>query len=930
MGGSRSYSVSSTSSVASSTSGNYSEYSAAGSEERCKATKLVYSRIASQRRATATGAAGTGGGVGVMAPQTNPQQQQPKVQRARSQRIMCRCCLSEQQPATRQSLGSCSEQELDEEEAAHLEFVPLDTLAMVDLSDDRFAATSSAATGDSYKPALSRTSPAKGNKVNSMSTTSPANNNSRTGSSSTSGGSSSTTGSISSTLLDCLNACAQIGASLADNELPQHICLDCCHTLEMCCEFIRCVRNADKILRRRCALPVKRVRQQQQQHYWQQRQAAGMPAVSAAVYGEEGPAAKRRRRREEKVSQEHRLSIARADVSAKSLGNNTPKSISLPKSLATPASAALSVTSTPKSSSAERDELLDISKALDGVESSFVRSFDSGIEVDEDLCSVKSSDCSANEYPLRCHLAKYEGYTYVVAETLSHDLERFHRSGRPQASAGGGAAAAAVAATTPATYKCGFCIFECSVRQELNKHLQMHLGPPQHSCRKCNFVGHFKFLLAQHMRNVHHCALEGQEVNQKCAERGGGDIARGYQGVGVGAAAESPKYHCHLCAECFVNYDGLQQHRKSHKVFCKCTMCTFKSSTRENVLEHMAKVHKVLVERRLSVKYIPLQRINAQHMQELTPTKNVSVATETKFIPKDNKYRKHLCQFCGKCFDRRFHLLKHEYGVHRIEIEQTNSDVDVVIRTKLPSYGAGGNSSKHTKLKYLRQRNAVQAARQQRYIEDLALLDEQQPGQDISNKFQCEICMAVFMFNFELKYHMRTHKTSTHTQTTVGRDLADKRTATPPPTLSTAAVAAAAAVIVQPEPKLINATVKECAEITVENREAADNGECDAESDDDVEVEGDGEGDGDGDADDETLKFTPDISHNIDATLTGLSDGVDLDLMALVAPQMSPLDSLDASPASSNNSFDINYDDQLYLNDFDLGLLDCSGVFAGF
>nr|XP_014096815.2 uncharacterized protein LOC106622231 [Bactrocera oleae] len=922
MGGSRSYSVSSngsTSSVASSTSGNYSEYSTGGTEERCKATKLVYSRIASQRIATAIGGAGTGGGVGVMAPQTNPpQQQQPKVQRARSQRIMCRCCLSEQLMVTRQSLGSCSEQELDDEEAAHLEFVPLDTLAMVDLSDDRFTATSSVAAGDSYKPALTRTSPAKGNKVNSMSTATPANNNGRTGSSG-----SSSTSSKSSTLLDCLNACAHIGASLADNELPQHICLDCCHTLEMCCEFIRCVRNADKILRRRCALPVKRVRQQhqQQQHYWQQRQAAGIPAASTDVCAEEGPAAKRRRRGEEKVPQEHRLSVARAGVSAKSLGNNTPKSISLLKSVATSASAALAVTLTPKSSSVERDELLDISKALDGVESSFVRSFDSGIEVDEDLCSVKSSDCSANEYPLRCHLAKYEGYTYVVAETLSHDLERFHRSGRQQASAGGGAAAA----TTPsATYKCGFCIFECSVRQELNKHLQIHLGPPQHSCRKCNFVGHFKFLLAQHMRNVHHCVLEGQEVNQKSAERVGGDIARGYQGVG--AAAESPKYHCHLCAECFVNYDGLQQHRKSHKVFCKCTMCTFKSSTRENVLEHMAKEHKVLVERRLSVKYIPLQRINAQQMQELTPTKNVSVATESKFIPKGNKYRKHLCQFCGKCFDRRFHLLKHEYGVHRIEIEQTNNDVDVVIRTKLPSYGAGGNSTKHTKLKYLRQRNAVQAARQQRYIEDLALLDDQQLGQDISNKFQCEICMAVFMFNFELKYHMRTHKTNTHTQTTVGRQLADKHTATPPPSLSTAAVAAAAAVIVQPESKLSNATVKECSEITVENRDTADNGECDAESDEDD----DGEGEGVCDVDEENLNFTPDSSHNIDAALNGLSDGVDLDLMTLVASQTSPLDSLDASPASSNNSFDINYDDQLYLNDFDLGLLDCSGVLAGF
>ncbi|XP_017493371.1 PREDICTED: zinc finger protein 90-like, partial [Rhagoletis zephyria] len=236
------------------------------------------------------------------------------------------------------------------------------------------------------------------------------------------------------------------------------------------------------------------------------------------------------------------------------------------------------------------NELLDSSVALAGVdESNFVRSFDSGIEIDEDLSSVKSSDCSANEQPIRCHLAKYEGYTYVVAETLSHDLERFHRSGRIQAASSGSAAA---------TYKCGFCIFECSVRLELNKHLQIHLGPPQHSCRKCNFVGHFKFLLAQHMRNVHHCTLEAIGTGQEA--KVGGDIARGCQVAGaLAAAAEGPKYHCHLCGECFVNYDALQQHRKSHKVFCQCTVCTYKSSTRENVLEHMAKEHKVLVERRL-------------------------------------------------------------------------------------------------------------------------------------------------------------------------------------------------------------------------------------------------------------------------------------------------------------------------------------------
>lgn len=273
--------------------------------------------------------------------------------------------------------------------------------------------------------------------------------------------------------------------------------------------------------------------------------------------------------------------------------------------------------------------------------------------------------------------------------------------------------------------------------------------------------------------------------------------------------------------------------------------------------------------------------------------------------------------------------------MHRIEIEQTsNNDVDVVIRSKLPGYGAVGNSTKHTKLKYLRQRNAVQAARQQRYIEDLALLDDQQPGQDISSKFQCEICMAVFMFNFELKYHMRTHKTSTHTHTAVGRELADKHIATPPPSLSTAAIAAAGAVIIQPELKLSAVIANECAQKVAENREVV----CGAESDDDDDADGDGDGDGEvevegeGDAncDDENLKFSHDITHNIDATLTGLSDGVDLDLMALMAPQTSPLDSLDASSASSNNSFDINYDDQLYLNDFDLGLLDCSGVFAGF
>lgn len=66
----------------------------------------------------------------------------------------------------------------------------------------------------------------------------------------------------------------------------------------------------------------------------------------------------------------------------------------------------------------------------------------------------------------------------------------------------------------------------------------------------------------------------------------------------------------------------------------RCILCVFKYSMLPFCIS-------------LSVKYIPLQRINAQQMQELTPTKNASAATESKFIPKGNKYRKHLCQFCG-------------------------------------------------------------------------------------------------------------------------------------------------------------------------------------------------------------------------------------------------------------------------------------------
>lgn len=53
------------------------------------------------------------------------------------------------------------------------------------------------------------------------------------------------------TLLDCLNGCARIGATLEDTTLPLHICLDCSQALEACCEFIRCVQNADSILRRK-------------------------------------------------------------------------------------------------------------------------------------------------------------------------------------------------------------------------------------------------------------------------------------------------------------------------------------------------------------------------------------------------------------------------------------------------------------------------------------------------------------------------------------------------------------------------------------------------------------------------------------------------------------------------------------------------------
>ncbi|CAD7014774.1 uncharacterized protein LOC101448952 [Ceratitis capitata] len=908
MGGSRSYSVSSNGSsngvVGSTRSENYSESSgvasSGGKPLPHKTTQLLYSSSVYKDGAPTY----IEGSLNVT---SSLQQQQPEVQRVRSQRVMCRCCLSEQQQQKQTSLRESfkSYPEQNDEDAANLEFVPLDTLAMVDLGGDNFITTPSAG-GDSYKSPLSRMSSTKDTNKNSSTTNknSMNKNTSPKGPVNNNKASSMNSNSINATLLDCLNAIARIGASLADNELPQHICLDCCHMLEMCCEFIRCVRNADKILRRRSGQPAKRLRQQKLLHQLQQQQSQSRPTTTV----EEGSAAKRRRRSEEKVQQEHRVSVGRAGISAKSRSCNTPKSISLPNSVMT-------VTAAATSKCLENDELPDFGLASDCVESNFVRSFDSGIEIDEDLCSVKSSDCSANENSMRCHLTKYEGYTYVVADTLSHDLERFHRSGRSQTTTGESGAGI----NQLVTYKCGFCLFECTVRQELNRHLHIHLGPPQHSCRKCSFVGHFKFLLAQHMRNVHHCALEavgvGPEGSKKYVEWSGDDIARSY-----GGEAEGPKYHCYLCSKCFLNYDGLQQHRKSHKVFCKCTMCAFKSSTRENVLEHLAKEHKILVERRLIVKYIPLQRINAQHSRELSPTRGLHMSAEPKQISKDNKYRKHLCQFCGKCFDRRFHLLKHEYGVHRTEIEKTTKGgVDALLRSRLSSFDSSSNSNKFTKLKYIRQRNSSHAARQKRCIEDLALLHGLQPGQNINSKFQCEVCLAVFMFNFELKYHMRTHKINTLTQTTLCKGLADECISSFSSAMSSSV---APDISIKPQEKLLAETGTEKEDI---NEERVIHVVCTGNDDG---IDGEDEGDGDGEPVNDSIKPTHGLSNS--TPLTRVPGGDDLDLMGLVAPRISPRSSLDASPASSNTSFDVNYDDQLYLNEFDLALLDCSGAFDGY
>ncbi|XP_067630214.1 uncharacterized protein [Eurosta solidaginis] len=897
MGGSRSYSVSSTCS-GSSTSGNYSTYSPSGSEQLTEMTatnKLIYK----VQRGKADGAEGTVEEAAI----TRQAQQQPD-QRVWSQLIMCRCCLSEKlEPKMRQAQDSSSEPVLGDEEAPLLIFVPLDTLAMVDLREDNY--TNSPLSGynssDSYKAnASARNDPSanRGGRRIGVTTKTTAMNNKK----------------VNSTLLDCLKACARIGASAEDIELPQHICLDCCHTLEMCCEFIRCVRNADKILRRRCALPTKRFSPQDQQQKQQLQQHQALIVGRSGVYDDEEakpPAVKRRRRRAE---QEYRLSVARVGANEKSFVNNTPKSVSLPKSGPAPRTSAV------------KDQLLDITISLDGVENKLVRSFDSGIEFDEDLSSVKSSDASsANENSFRYHLEKYEGYTYVVAETLSHDLERFHRSERKHAGTCGKSVP-----SSSTTYKCGFCIYECTVRQELNKHLQKHLGPPQHSCRQCNFVGHFKFLLLQHMRNVHRCTVEVVGASQ--------------QEVKGAAASENAMYNCHLCDEYFVNYDALQQHRKSHKVFCQCTICTFKSSTRESILEHLAKEHKVLVDRRLMVKYIPLQRTNGE--QDLSPNENKSQHTDLEVLPKDRRYRIHLCQFCGKCFERRFHLLKHEYGVHR---DEQKNGVDAGTQTKLLN---SSTSSKYQKLKYLRQRNAVQEARQQRRAKELELLDEQEPGKDITSKFKCAICSAMFMFNFELKYHMRTHKPGGNM---IGaklgwnnKDSADKRN-TNTPKLPKAA-ASLAVDVVESKTKLEKVMTKECAVeqfmevMEVVTSEGVVASECNAATDVKF-VDGDQYyyyydggnvnvvAESHPNTMDGAIEFThADLSEiSNPELLQALTDdiNVDLDLMLLVPPDTSQLDANDASPTTNNNSFDINYDDQLYLNDFDLGLLDCNGGYEG-
>ncbi|XP_011265520.2 zinc finger protein 420-like isoform X1 [Camponotus floridanus] len=205
-------------------------------------------------------------------------------------------------------------------------------------------------------------------------------------------------------------------------------------------------------------------------------------------------------------------------------------------------------------------------------------------------------------------------------------------------------------------------------------------------------------------------------------------------------------FDCEYCSKSFTNEKGLQRHQSVHKKFV-CSVCNMKFFRQDRLKSHMDRYNHDETKTSSEPQKPPddksaIKLINSWIREELDS---------------DNEGKGFPCKICGKSYDTKKSLLKHQMKTHGAQDEYCANCGASSVCICADKYKDREKSNEKSKLYTCEECNKSfeKEIKLQRHLRIHERAKEQQDAN--FKRFLCHICSKTFRQNTGLMFHMRTH-----------------------------------------------------------------------------------------------------------------------------------------------------------------------------
>ncbi|XP_059608718.1 zinc finger protein 709-like [Phlebotomus argentipes] len=347
-----------------------------------------------------------------------------------------------------------------------------------------------------------------------------------------------------------------------------------------------------------------------------------------------------------------------------------------------------------------------------------------------------------HEHPVcpKCHVK------FMTQELLEmHMAEAADHESLPKTASPVGAAKDSAGATV---YDCDLCPKRFSRRDNLLEHRRLHTGVGLVSCEYCPM----KF--TTHARFRKHVVKHTERKTFPCPHCEKEFASQHYLGIHLLTHSEDQlPYPCELCSKAFSRSNALRNHMYSHMKQFPCSKCALVFPSDRQLKRHR-RMHKLMCSR-CGTSFETMELVH-MHFEEYHPGEEAQILREQEpgqgeieevSLHQDGNdlsqaigvQKVHSCEFCGKEFNHKSHLVSHR-----------NTHTKIFKCSKCPEVCASERQLKKHRLihKFPKEATSDEILETKPNVKQL---------QEESKSYSCKFCEKEFAKPSALGIHVKTH-----------------------------------------------------------------------------------------------------------------------------------------------------------------------------